>query len=181
MRSVISILLLFLMLLQAAGHLVFFKIQQYEIRCEIKQRIKLGAPDHELVLIKIPKTLEEKPRNIFQRIAEGEFRCGGNMYDIIRRETHGDTTWYYCLADEKEAQLFANMDELIKQDLSQNAKHKQQMAGLLQWLGSLFFGHHDNAAFVHAVEETESTNYFFRLKIWSSPSATPAPKTRVLA
>ncbi len=164
------------MLLQAAGHLVILKIQQYGIRREIKQRITAGAPDQVLALIKIPKTLEEKSRHIFQRIDEGEFRYNGNMYDIVRQEAHGDTTWYYCLSDEKETQLFANLDDLVKRETSRDASQKQRLVRLLDWLGSLFFDHCRDAMFVFSAEEIELACHVFGLKTWIGAPITPPPE-----
>ena len=164
------------MLLQAAGCLFIFKIRQYEIRREIKQRIKAGAPDQELSLIKIPKTLEEKPHPAFRRIDEGEFRYDGNMYDVVRQEAHGDTTWYYCLSDEKETQLFANLDDLVKREMSRDTEQKQRLVRLLDWLGSLFFDHRREVAFAFSAEEIELTHGAFGLKTWIGTPLTPPPE-----
>src|SRR5512145_2319928 len=102
MRRISSISLLFVLIFQGAGHFFVFKIQQHEIRREMKRRIKAGVPETELVLFKI---LDQKPDPAFQRVDAHEFRFDGKMYDIVRRESHGDTTWYYCLSDELETQL----------------------------------------------------------------------------
>jgi len=176
MCNAISILLLFVMLFQATGWLFIFEIQQCEIRREIKQQIKAGVPEQDLVLLKISRNLEEKSNSIFQRIHEREFRYEGNMYDIIRREAHGDTTWYYCLSDEKETQLFANLDELVKRDMNQNPERQQQIGKLFHLLGSLFFNSRDNDLFVYAGEEIESTDFLFRLKTWIGTPLTPPPE-----
>jgi hypothetical protein len=176
MRNVISILLLVLALFQAAGHLIIFKIQQYEICKEIKRQIKAGVPEEVLVLLKIPRTLEAAPNSIFQRIHEREFRYDDKLYDIVRQETHGDTTWYYCLSDEKETQLFANLDELMKRDMNRNAERRQQIGRLLHLLGSLFFNPHDDAPFIYALEDVESIIYLFNLKTWIDTPPTPPPE-----
>lgn len=176
MRSAISILLLLLMLFQTAGHLFIFKIQQYEIRREIKQRLKAGVPETELVLLKILKTLEKKSNPAFQRIHEREFRYDGNMYDIIRQETHGDTTWYYCLSDEKETQLFANLDELVKQDMAGNPQHRRQADELLRILSVLYYGQKIESFSIFSHEQKTATFFFFSLKTWDFTPSTPPPE-----
>jgi hypothetical protein len=164
------------MLFQAAGHFFVFKILQHEIRREIKQQIKAGVPEAELVLLKIPRNLEEKNNPIFQRIHEREFRYGGDMYDIVRQETNGDTTWYYCLADEKETLLFANLDELVKQDMAGNPQHRKQIDELLRLFGALYFSHKIDDLFIFSNQQKAATFFFFSLKTWDFPPSTPPPE-----
>ncbi len=161
------------MLLQAAGYLFVFEIQKHEIRREIKQQIKAGVPETELVLLKI---LERKPDLTFQHVDKHEFRYDGKMYDVVRQESHGDTTWYYCLADEKETQLFAHLEELVKRDMRQNSERQQRIERLLSLFGQLFFSPHDEASLVDAREEMASSHYCFGLKIWIDPPPTPPPE-----
>lgn len=176
MRSVVATVLLLSMLFQAAGYLFVFKIQQYQIRQEIKQQIKAGVPEAELVLLKIPKTLEEKPHPTFQRIDKREFRYDGKMYDIVRQEGHGDTTWYYCLSDEKETQLFANLDELVEQDMTENPQHRKQIDALLYLLGALYCSHKTEDIFIFSNEQSVATLFFFSLKTWDFLPSTPPPE-----
>ncbi len=165
--------LLLFMLFQAAGHFFVFKILQHEIRQEIKQQIKAGVPEAELILLKI---LEGTPHPAFQRVEEHEFRYDGKMYDIVRQESHGDTVWYYCLADEKETQLFADLDELVKRDMSQNPERQQRVERLLNLFGLFFFSRREEVSLVDAVEEMALNNYCFGLKIWIDTPPTPPPE-----
>ncbi|MDZ7289339.1 MAG: hypothetical protein ONB44_07820 [candidate division KSB1 bacterium] len=173
MRSIVATVLLLFMLLQAAGYLFVFEIQKYEIRREIKQHIKAGVPEAELVLFKI---CEGKPHPAFQRVEEHEFRYDGQMYDVVRQESHGDTTWYYCLADEKETQLFANLEELVKRDLGQNAEWQQRVHRLLNLFVLLFFSPNDGVCLVDVAEEMAWDHHGFGLKTWIDPPPTPPPE-----
>jgi hypothetical protein len=173
MRRAISISLLLSMLLQAAGYFFVFKILQHEIRQEIEQQIKAGVPETELVLLKI---FEAKPHLAFQRVEEHEFRYDGKMYDIVRQEAHGDTTWYYCLADEKETQLFANLDEVVKQDMTGNPQHWKQIDELLRLLGALYCSHKTEGLFIFSNEQNVATLFFFSLKTWDFIPSTPPPE-----
>lgn len=176
MRSLISISLLQLMLFQSAGYLLIFKVQQTQIRREIKQRIKAGVSETELVLLKIPRTLEENPNNVFRRIHAREFRYHGNMYDIVRSEQHGDVTWYYCLSDEKETRLFANLDEYVNRDMHHNPEQQKQTERLEHLLRTLFFNKSTNLKLTHFTEEIEPVTYLFRIKTWVSSPSTPPPE-----
>jgi len=175
-QRVNSLFLLLLMLFQSMGTLFIFKTQQYQIRKEIKHRIKVGVVEEELVLIEISVTLLEKPSHTFRWIHEKEFCYYGHMYDIVRKEKHGDTIIFYCLSDEKETQLFANLNELVKRDMNQNTERKEQRTKLLHLLSSLFLSHYGCVPFVDTTGEAESTNYFFSLKTWIEPPLTPPPQ-----
>ena len=168
-----AIALLFLMLLQAAGYIVVFEIQKHGIRREIKQQIKAGVPEAELVLLKF---CEGKSEPAFQRVDEHEFRYGGKMYDIVRQENHGDTTWYYCLADEKETQLFAHLEELVKRGMRQNPEQQQRLERLLSIFGLLFFSPGDGAIWGETIEEMAVSNDCFELKTWITSPPTPPPE-----
>lgn len=173
MRNLVAIALLFFMLLQAAGYIVVFEIQKHGIRREIKQQIKAGVPQAELVLFKI---CEEKPDPAFQRVDEHEFRYDGKMYDIVRQESHGDRTWYYCLADEKETQLFAHLEELVKRGMNQNPEQQQRLERLLNICGLLFFSPGDELACREAIAEMALSNDCFELKNWITSPPTPPPE-----
>jgi hypothetical protein len=179
MQKAISISLLPFMLLQAAGYLIVFGLQRHEIRKEIKQQIKAGVPEEELVLLKIPKAFEAKPNPLFQRIHAHEFRYNGGMYDIVRQEAHEDTTWYYCLSDEKETQLFANLEELVKSDMNQNSQRRERNEKLQRLLDSLFCSDDNGVAWVYSAEAVELTHDSFSLKTWNCQPLTPPPKAQV--
>lgn len=175
MRKAISILLL-LLLFHPGGYFLIFKIQQYQVRREIKQRIKAGVPEQELVLLKIPRNLEEQPSQLFQRIHSGEFRYQGKMYDIVRQQEHGDTTWYYCVSDEKETVLFANLDELVNRESNQNPQRKQQSEELQRLLNTLFIVQYNRPHLVGSPGEGELIDYRFVIQTWINIPPVPPPK-----
>jgi hypothetical protein len=98
------------------------------------------------------------------------------MYDVVRQAPHRDTTWYYCLSDEKESQLFANLDQLVKRDMSQNPERQQQLGKLLHWLGALIFSPSDPKPLVYSAEEVELTGDLFKLKTWIDTPIAPPPE-----
>jgi len=171
MRHAVAISLLFFMLLQAAGYLFVFKLQQHEIRQEIKRQIKAGVPENELVLFKLANDAR-----VFWSIPEREFRANGVMYDVVRKEIHGDTTRYYCLSDEKETQLFAHLDEAVQRDLNQNPAQQQKLERILQSFGPLYFSHYQDFPFLDSAEEIKFPADCFGLKTWIAPPPTPPPE-----
>lgn len=151
-----------------------FEIQKHEIRQEIKHRIKAGIPETELVLFKI---LEGKPHPAFQRVDEREFRYGHKMYDLVRQESHGDTTWYHCLADEKETQLFADLGELVRRNMNQPREWQQRIERISNLFSLFFFSLHDEVSLADAIEEIAPSRYCFALKTWIDSPPTPPPES----
>jgi hypothetical protein len=49
----------------------------------------------------------------------------GHLYDVIRRQASGDTTWLYCMDDENEEQLIKQAGETTKAGLD----HPDKRAG----------------------------------------------------
>lgn len=105
-----------------------FSLRVSAARHEMKQRIKAGVPEEDHVLLKIPLALEQTPNSTFVRKHEREFRYKGEMYDILKKEVHGDTTWYTCIHDVKESGLFKDLDKQVNEFLSTNPEQNRQRA-----------------------------------------------------
>lgn len=164
------------MLIQSAGHLLVFKVQQAQIRREIKQQIKAGVAEDDLVLLKIPKALEENPNSVFRRIHSKEFRYNGSMYDIIRQCDHGDATWYYCIADVKESGLFASLESRIRFEMNHNTERKKQSEQVLRLLVGLYFNDFDTSETFYFKNELSVTHYNFTVKTWNPLPVIPPPQ-----
>jgi hypothetical protein len=169
-----SILFLLLLIFQSTGYYMYMKIQQQHIRYEIKQQIKAGVPEGELVLLKICRSTQEN-RDEFQYIHSHEFRYLGKMYDIIRQESHGETTLFYCICDEKETLLFARLDEQVKNEMKNLPGSGKQRERLLQWHSTLFFAEDNITGIITPSFNDRSTPYSFHLKDWKQPPETPPP------
>lgn len=169
-----SILFLLLLMFQSTGYFLFFRVQQYQIRYEIKQQIQAGVPEAELVLLKISRCIQEN-RNEFQRIHDHEFRYQGKMYDVVRQEQHGETLWFFCLCDEKETLLFARLDEQVKKEMKNLPGNEKQRERLLQWHNTLFFAENKTLSLIGPYCTDRSTLYYFHLTNWEQPPDTPPP------
>lgn len=176
MIRIVASFLLVLMLLQPGAGWLIFKTQQYQIRQEIKHRIRTGLPDTALVLLKIPQAWEDGPQQVFQRIHEREFRFQGKMYDIVRREMHGDTTWYYCVSDEKETELFANLEEMINHECRQNPQRKQQLEKLQQLINLVFILAASQPCRLDPGNGSRPASYQFATQTWTQSPPVPPPE-----
>ena len=90
-------------------------------------RIKNAVPYHELHAINASQI--KTKMHWFQE--ENEFRLDGKMYDIVQVETKGAETIYYCIDDVAEERLFANLDNLVKENLAdEQSKHSKAAKNL---------------------------------------------------
>lgn len=129
-RTITGIFLLVVFTSNITGLLVVFKLQQLQIRREIKRQIKRGVPENELHLISVKQGQEEQ----LDWQNEKEFIYKGTFYDVVRKETGvGGATLYYCINDTQEEELFANLDAIIKQ-YSEKQQSKGKMAKKLMKL-----------------------------------------------
>lgn len=164
-----------LVLLSATGPMLFFKVKQLQVRHEIKQKIKAGVDEKDLHLIKIPLVLEKERNDIFKRIDSKEFRYKGNMYDIVKQEKHESETWYYCIADEEEEELFAQLDELVEKEINdKQGKEKQQ--NFPTNTVNLFFSDSPSYWSQVIIQTTTIFSYSFGLKTWESPPLSEPPR-----
>lgn len=105
-----------------AGYFIAFKLEQYEVRKEIKQKIKNSVPGNELAVI----TVDRHNRGELIWLEEGrEFLYRNQLYDVVRLETKGDATVFYCINDTQEEQLFAELDKHVRGQMETNSSdHK---------------------------------------------------------
>ena len=175
MRSVTSILL-FLLLFQPISFITIFKIEQYEIRNEIKQRIMAGVNKDNLLRIKLPRNSEKVTGYLSWLISERELRLQGKMYDIVREENRGDTTWYYCILDEQETELFANLDLEIDWEMNNSPQREQRRKALERIFTLLLFQPQNFPDIIHFPEEPELSDYYFSSITWKTSPSTPPPQ-----
>ena len=103
--------ILALFLLQIVGYLPVFKFKQWDIRRKMELMIKENVLNEAVHIITISD--DNKTKLHWER-ADKEFWFDGNLYDIVRSETKGNTTIYYCLNDVKETHLTLNYAETLK-------------------------------------------------------------------
>lgn len=94
-------------------------------RHEMKQFIKAGVPEEDRVILKIAKQTESN-LEIFEWEHSREFRYKGEMYDVLSREEHGDTTYYSCIHDVKESGLFKELDDLVTRFMNEEDDSQQE-------------------------------------------------------
>lgn len=120
MKKNISFLLIFIFFYGIIGFYLNFEIEQSHIKEEIKEKIIHNLPDNKLTLITVSSADKEK---IVWTEYDKEFIFKNNMYDVVRIKIKDNTTYYYCFDDEKESNLFVNLDKLVK-DQTDNSQSR---------------------------------------------------------
>jgi hypothetical protein len=113
MKKTLAIFIIVLLLFNSMGYYIVFKTMQYAIKKEIKNSIKQGVPDKNLSLIKVAVNDEQNQAEI-EWLEEHEFRYRGQMFDVVRSSLSNDTSYYYCINDKQEEQLFSSLDKQIE-------------------------------------------------------------------
>ena len=174
MRKLLAIVVVFLFAFQTGGFLILFELQKYSIRNEIKNKIKQGLPEEELVVFRIPVEEQESFLKNFMFFDENEFRIEGKMYDVVKVETNTDFIFYYCVSDEKESMLFANLDTSVRKTMDNSPSNQNQVRNFSSFIFSLFFSQGDNITFKNPPSGENNFPYFFSIKSWKeSPSTLP--------
>ena len=118
MKSIVAVCLVVVFAFNFGGAYLLLKIEQHQIRKEVKQKIKKGIKKDELTLI----TVTSQNINEIEWEHDDEFRYKGKMYDVVYKETHQNTVIYYTLPDKKEHQLIENYLKKINKNHKKNQR-----------------------------------------------------------
>lgn len=116
------------------GYIPVYKILQYRIRQEIKQQIKKDIPAGELH--KIIFDTNEEPD--WEREGK-EFLYRGLMYDIVKKEIAGEKIIYYCISDDEETVLFAQLDKIVRAQMENKNTSAKDLSEILTALSQVYF------------------------------------------
>lgn len=110
MRKVTIVLLLSIFLFNTAGYIVTFKILQYQVKKEVKTKIKQSLNTSQLTIITIDK---KQLKSIIWEEKDSEFYYCEELYDVVRVIEDSSSVIYYCINDKKEEALFEDLDAHI--------------------------------------------------------------------
>lgn len=136
LRNTLAALVLSCTLLTVIGEYVAVKVVQWDIRRDVAAAIRAGISEDQLVLIKI-KT--QSPPADFVWLEADEFRYQNGVYDIVRQEIHGDSSYFYCLYDDRETAFYALVEERATDELHHNPERREQRSQLLDKIPKFYF------------------------------------------
>ncbi|MCB2206182.1 hypothetical protein KQI65_15675 [bacterium] len=169
-------ILLTALLLQTAGPLLFLQLQLLQVRREVKHAIMRGLPDADLVQVLI----RDDGRRVDGRAVEWEhdreFRCDGVMYDVVRSASEGDMTRYFCVRDDEETAVFAQLDQLSHEESSSNPARQGSRERVLHQLLTPFL--QSPAASLRSPEHSATYAQLHSRMTISRPQLPPDPPPR---
>ena len=133
MNRVLPIILTISIILNSFGYYIAFKGVQYSVKKEIKRKLKNNVPEDELFIIRLTKSDISKGKNGFKYIeANKEFTYNNKMFDIVRRETKGDSVIFHCINDVQEENILANIDFLVKENFCKSPATKKKASNSIK-------------------------------------------------
>ncbi len=159
MKKLFSIFLLTAFVFNLCGYLVIFKAIQFNIRREIKATLKKKLPEKDLHIICFSL---KQIKDIDWEENDREFRYNGIMYDVVKWKKANDYIIYYCINDDQETCLFAQLEELTSKQLEddnssagQTAKNLFKVFSAVEYISTKHF-----SIITPNISETESFTYF---------------------
>lgn len=128
-------------LLQGNLHTIIFKSFEAKYKKEVKQIIKAGLPENNLITHKFHRSIFNEVLPNFKWIKKYEYRFNNEMYDVINSEFKGDSVYFLVYHDMKESKLFKNLDDKIADLLEQNPNKKNEITLLVLSLNKFFVLH----------------------------------------
>lgn len=162
------------MIIPFAGTYILYKYQKKIIRKEIKHKIIAGIDKSELVLIKVHNSKIEIDLK-WEHSKEFEYK--GEMYDVVSKEFHNDSTYFWCWWDYDETSLNKQLKSSLAKALGHDTKTKNTQNRLQNFLKTLYFQENSKSEFNSFKEIEHNTqylaNYFER---YSTPPNPPPEK-----
>lgn len=113
---------------------MLLQLQQQQVRREMKRLIRAGLPEEQLQRFEFDDDGRLVGGERVEWVEAHEFRHRGVMYDIARTENEGGHTVHYCVRDDAETAVYAQLDRLAREETNRNPERRQQSARLMQLL-----------------------------------------------
>jgi len=135
-KRLASIILLVFLIFPFAGTYCWLHFKKQKIHKEIKWKLIARTDLNELVLIKIIAKTDNEQLNWKHSM---EFEYKSEMYDIVSKEMHGDTTYYWCWWDHEETKLNRQLDDLVILAFGNNPDKSHRSQQLIDFMKLLYF------------------------------------------
>jgi len=136
LKRIAAIFLLLILAFPFWGFYSFYKNEIHQTRKQVKKLIMAGIEKDELTLLKF--SINET-KNILEWKHSKEFKYNNNMYDVVYRDTVGDTISYHCWKDDKETEIRFQFDTLLAKKMNDNNTRNSQGKKIIDYFKSLFF------------------------------------------
>lgn len=110
-KTLLSLILFFALLLKLGGYYAILNYERHEIREKVEHKIIKSLKKSELICI--IANAENLPKIEWERPAK-EFKFEDNLYDVAYVEKVSGIIYYYCLSDKDESKLEAKINTLLE-------------------------------------------------------------------
>lgn len=114
MSRLFSFFFLTVFIWQLAGFFLFFELERYHVRKDIKRAIKLSLPQNEFKQF----NFTNKEFNNLTWINDHEFKMNNRMYDVVKKKMSNFGFMVLCIDDIQETILFAQLDQATASNLN---------------------------------------------------------------
>lgn len=170
-QAFISLFLALLVICGTFSHFIYFKIQHYSIKQEIKLKLKKEIPETELISFLFSISDFDKKVDF---IDENEFRHEGKMYDIVYKKYINKHVILKCISDEQETTLFTQLEKLIQKKRKETGSEEE--TELLEFLLLNFIIESFEQNHFTISSYTILTGYNFNSKTWIEKITSPPPQ-----
>ena len=144
LRNILILTVAATILLHSQLYILIYKSFEIKYKKEVKQIIKAGIPQEQLIMFAFHKSIYYKEISNFKWTKKNEFRYKSEMYDIIKTENRNDSVYFYCFHDLKESDLFKNLDFAVYNYLQRNPSKNKEMFSLLTSFNQFYFTEFNN-------------------------------------
>jgi len=134
-RRFLYILLLFCLTAPVLVSYGWLQYQRNLVRKEVKRQMIAGLDEEALVLLKFTET---DSKTLLRWEHAHEFDYLGQMFDVVRTETKGDTIYYHCWLDQKESELNAQISQLVALTVDKDPTNQEHQKRLTHFYKSLY-------------------------------------------
>jgi hypothetical protein len=113
-KRLISFLFLIIFIWQLAGFFIYFEIERFHVRKDIKRAIKHSLHQNQYKQFNFTN---QEFRDLTW-INEHEFKMNGRLYDVVKKNKLNIGFSVYCIDDIQETLLFAQLDEATVSNLN---------------------------------------------------------------
>lgn len=162
MKRLFSFLFLIVFIWQLAGFFIYFEIERYHVRKDIKRAIKHSLPQNQYKQFNF--TNEEFKELTW--INDHEFKMNGRMYDVVKKNKSKIGFYVLSIDDVQETVLFAQLDQATANNLNSQPE-KAPLKSFVKLLKLTYIEPADKFIVIANNEFDEENNHFFYQSLYS--------------
>ena len=162
MKRLFSFLFLIVFIWQLAGFFIYFEIERYHVRKDIKRAIKHSLPQNQYKQFNFTNA----EFNELTWINDHEFKMNGRLYDVVKKNKSNVGISVSCIDDIQETILFAQLDEATTSNLN-NQPEKAPLKLFVKLLKLAYIERKSAFLSIQNIEVSERTIQFHYQSLFS--------------